>query len=90
MGKGIEFGKGNKKYKQEIDKAMSLIRTWVNPDELNYREETGCLSFVTKGNHLYIFNICDINISSDMLSVYTSSGSVVFIHSTGRVNLTVA
>jgi len=87
---GIEFGKGNKEYRQKIDKAMSLIRTWVNPDELGYTEENGCLSFLIRGNHLYIFNIDDITISTDMLAVYTSSGSVIFIHSSGRVNATVA
>jgi len=87
---GIEFGKGNKEYRQKIDKAMSLIRTWVNPDELKYDERTDCLSFLIRGNHLYIFNIDNITISSDMLTVYTSSGSVAFIHSSGRVNVTVA
>jgi len=92
---GIEFGKGNRKNRQKIDEAMALIKAWVEPDELRYNEKTGCLSFTIrrgkyKNHYVNIFNIYSISITSDMLVVYTSSGSSVFIHPGGMVDVSVS
>ena len=93
---GIEFGKGNKEYRQKIDKAMSLIRAWVNPDELNYREETGCLSFVIRGRkgiptHVSIFNIENIGtVDHEMMALHTTRGSTIYIQSSGKVSLMIS
>ena len=90
---GIEFGKGNKEYRQKIDKVVSTIRTWVNPDELKYDEKLGCLSFVIRGRkdiptYVYIFNIETIGTDDPkMLALHTAKGSTIYIHSSGIVTL---
>ena len=90
---GIEFGKGNRKDTQKIDEAMSLIKTWVKPDELEYDKKTECLSFKIRSregrpNSFYIFNIDHISRRDpEMLAIYTSRGSTIFIHSSGDVSV---
>jgi len=89
---GIDFDKGTRIDRQKIEEVMSLIRTWVKPEELKYDEELDCLSFVRRDrndepHYLYIFNIEDITIDPDMMVLRTSGRSTIYIHSSGMVTV---
>jgi len=89
---GIAFGEEPRTDRQKIEEAMSLIRTWVKPEELKYDEDLDCLSFVRRDrndepHYLYIFNIRRIGIEPDMLSLHTYGGSTIYIHDSGMVSV---
>lgn len=91
MGIEVLGNNGNRKDMQKIEEVMSLIRTWVNPREINYDDDLDCLSFNIRDStgriiRISIFNIEDVSKDAEMLTLRTTRQSTVFIHNDGSIS----